>query len=113
VNLYDYGLGEHRAQGVGSQGFWVSTGVDFGVSVGIGLGLAIVAAVAVTAGTVAAPVAIAGVAIAGAVASVTIELRGYGNRIKDGVNSYIDDEQSVLLSTMGGTILEDMSSDDD
>ena len=28
TNLYEYGLGEEKDKGVGSQEFWVSTGVD-------------------------------------------------------------------------------------
>ena len=35
TNLYEYGLGEHREEAVGSQQFWVSTGVDFSVSVAV------------------------------------------------------------------------------
>jgi hypothetical protein len=112
TNLYDYGFGEHEAEGVGSQGFWVSTGVDLGMSVATGLAVAGGGALLVTAGVVAAPVAILGVAIAGALISVGFEFGGVGASIKDGINSYIDEQQAVALAAIGGHPLEDMGSGD-
>jgi len=77
TNLWDFGVGDQRAKGIGSPEFWASTGVDFGLTAVTGLaaaglvagGIAIFTAAGVTAiataplAAVLAVTAIVGVAI--------------------------------------------------
>jgi len=99
TNLYDYGLGAHKNEGIGSQKFWVSTGVDFGMAVGTGLAaagavagtLAIAAAVGLTAAA-AVPVGavIAATVGVGFVLSLVLDHFEAGRQLKDKVNNGLD-----------------------
>ncbi len=102
VNLYDYGLGEHKDEGIGSQEFWVSTGVDFGTALFIGAAAATaVAAVAIGATAlfgivVEAPVLLAGVAMVALVASVAIEVAGVSSKVKEEVSNFVDELDELI-----------------
>lgn len=103
MNLFEYGLGDHREEGIGSQEFWVSTGVDFGLSVVTGIiaatGVAIVAAgAAVVVGTaVAAPALVIGAAIAGLGLSLYAEHKDIPDRVKAEANAFVDAREAEVL----------------
>jgi len=92
TNLYEYGLGEHKDKGIGSQEFWVSTGVDFGLSISIGLFAAafVVGVAAATGAVVAAPVLLVATPIVGVILGVGAEIAGVAPTMKDGLNEFID-----------------------
>jgi hypothetical protein len=93
INLYDYGLGEHKDEGIGSQGFWVSTGVDSGLAVGTGVAAALVVGVALSLGIIAAPAALVLVAVVGVVASIGLDLVGVPASLKEETNEFVDDRE--------------------
>ncbi|HLC02081.1 MAG TPA: hypothetical protein VJK02_03525, partial [Anaerolineales bacterium] len=93
TNLYDYGLGKHKDEGIGSQVFWVSTGVDSGLAVGTGVAAALVVGVALSLGIIAAPAALALVAVVGVVASIGLDLVGVPASLKEETNQFIDDRE--------------------
>jgi len=100
TNLYDYGLGEHKNEGIWSRGFWVSTAVDFVVPIAIGILTAaavwLVAGAAVAAGAATAtvgPVAIVAAAVVAVAASIVVEITGASSDIKDAVGKFIDDRE--------------------
>ena len=96
LNLYEYGLGEHKEEGIGSQQFWVSTGVDFALSVGIGTGSALViagvAAIAAAAFTaaIAAPVLVIGAALVGLGGSILLDIVDVPDSVKSAANEFVD-----------------------
>ncbi|MCJ7677720.1 MAG: C39 family peptidase [Anaerolineales bacterium] len=102
TNLYDYGLGEHRNEGVGSQQFWVSTGVDFGTSVFVGSGSAVAVAgvsvivVALGGAAIAAPYLLVGAAVMGLVTSIALEIMGTPEEWKSDVNDFVDEREDEL-----------------
>jgi hypothetical protein len=104
TNLYEYGLGEHKDKGVGSQEFWVSTGVDFGLSILTG----IVAACGLTAVMAALGVAVVsgpvwvGAAVAGVILSIGSDLIGLPPTLKDGTNRLVDaaEAESIRLENV-------------
>ncbi|MEW6569447.1 MAG: hypothetical protein AB1449_15030 [Chloroflexota bacterium] len=93
-NLYDYTLGEHRGERLGSD-FFASTAVDFLANVGTGLaaagvvagGVALVGALGVTAPLVAV---VAATAIAGAVISSLLDRSGILEQAKESVSQGFD-----------------------
>ncbi len=99
TNLYEYGLGEHKDKGVGSQEFWISTGVDFGLSITTGVfaagmvatGMALAGVVTVT-----GPVLIAAAAL-GVGLSIISELVGLAPALKDGANGLIEVAESEKM----------------
>jgi len=99
TNLYDYGLGDHKDEGIGSQEFWVSTGVDFGAAITIGVAAAMSVAlvgVGITAlmgAVVSAPVLIGDAMLAGLVAGVLVEAAGIASATKEGINEFIDERE--------------------
>jgi hypothetical protein len=107
TNLYEYGFGEHKDDGVGSQQFWVSMGVDFGVSVGVGVGsalaVAVVSGLAVLLGgaAIAAPHLVLGAAALGLLASIVLDITETPASWKREANEFADarEEEFVRLET--------------
>ena len=96
-NLYDYGYGDEKDKGIGSQEFWVSTGVDLAQSLVAALAAAAlvaagIAAIAIffPAVVVAAPVALAITAVVAATIDIGLNMSGANQFIKDGINNYLD-----------------------
>ncbi len=105
TNLYEYGLGDHKDKGVGSQEFWVSTGVDFGLSVATGISAAaMVAAGAALFGvaTISGPVLIIAAGV-GVGLSIVSDLVTLAPALKVGANNLIDAAESerTRLSEVG------------
>jgi len=96
-NVYDYGFGDEKDKGVGSQEFWVSTGVDLAQSLLAGLVAAALVATGIAvftlffpAAVVAAPVALALTAGLAMVFDITLNVTGINRSIKDNINKFLD-----------------------
>jgi hypothetical protein len=96
-NVYDYGFGNEKDKGVGSQEFWVSTGVDLAQSLLAGLvaaafvaGTIAVATIVFPALVVAAPVALAATAITAMAIDITLNVTGTNDTIKNKISHFLD-----------------------
>jgi hypothetical protein len=103
TNLNDYGLGEHKDEGVGSQEFWVSTGVDLGLAVGTGFVAAVVVAGAVSIGIVSAPAALVVVGMLAVGISLGIDWAGVPDALKEGANEFINEDAKEWQDLTDGT----------
>ncbi|MGQ9573198.1 MAG: C39 family peptidase [Dehalococcoidia bacterium] len=102
VNLFDYSLGEHCEDKVGSQEFWVSTGVDFGLSVVVGIlsacavaGAAALAATVFSTAIAASPLVVT-TAVLGIGFSLLLEALTVPEGIKSEANEFVDAREVEL-----------------
>jgi hypothetical protein len=109
ANVYDYGWGEHRDEGLMSREFVASTLVDFGIAGMTGLAAAGMAAggIALLGASVPVAAAIAATAVLGlgigALVDTLVDVEGIKEDFADGVDAWdgIADNAGVILDVAG------------